>query len=81
MDNGVLTLMEYANSVYSRALEINMRLHEGETSGVIAKGTAPYKFRTGELRTFIELAKGAMELGSRRLTAAQLALDMKEEYQ
>ena len=79
IDNGVLTLMEYANACYSRAMEMNMLILRGETNGTILKGTAPYKFRTGELRTFIELAKGAMDLGSRRLTAAQLALEMREE--
>lgn len=83
IDNGVMTLMEYANSVYSRAMEINMHLLHGESSTppAIPKGSHFYKFRTGELRTFIELAKGAQELGSRRLTAAQMALEMREEYQ
>lgn len=75
-----MSLMEYANAVYSRACEINMLLHEAETTGVVIKNSAPYKFRTGELRSFIELSKGAMELGSRRLTAAQMQLEMREEY-
>lgn len=81
IDNGVMTLMEYANSVYSRAMEINMALLHGESNGAIVKNSQPYKFRTGELRSFIELAKGAQDLGSRRLTAAQMALEMREEYQ
>ena len=79
IDNGVMTLMEYSNAVYSRAMEINMKLHEAETTGVVVKNSAPYKFRTGELRSFIDLAKGAMDLGSRRLTNAQLLFEMQEE--
>lgn len=77
-DNGVLSLMEYANAVYSRGMEINMALHHGETAGTIGKGSTYYKFRTGELRDFIDLAKGAVELGSRRVTAAQLAVELQE---
>lgn len=70
IQNGVLDLMEVANAYYSRAKEIEMRLHEGERLGEIHKGSDLYRFRTGELRDFIELAKGAQELGSRRLTDA-----------
>lgn len=72
IENGVMTLMEVANAYYSRALEIQMRLHEGERLGEVHRGSDLYRFRTGELRDFIELAKGAQDLGSRRLTAAQL---------
>lgn len=71
--------MEYANAVCSRAIEINMALHQGEALGTITRGSQHYKFRTGELRDFIDLAKGAQDLGSRRLTAAQLAMEMREE--
>lgn len=79
IDNGVLTLMEYASAVHARALEMNMLIHRAETNGQVAKGTTYYKFRTGELRDFIDLSKAAMELGSRRLTSAQLAFDMQDE--
>ena len=35
-----------------------------------------YRFRTGELRTFCEMAAKAIELGSRRVTVAQLEADL-----
>jgi hypothetical protein len=75
IDNGISTLAEVANAYYARAREIEMILLRGELDGHILKGTAPYRFRTGELRSFIELAKNCYELGSRRITAAQIAYD------
>lgn len=80
IDNGVMTLMEYANAVYSRAMEINMLLHNAESTGIVIRGSGPYKFRTGELADFIALSKSAAELGSRRLTYAQVLMEMREEY-
>lgn len=77
--NGVMTLHEVANTYLSRALTITMLVQRAETEGYVAKGAAWYKFRTGELRTFTELASKASELGSRRVTAARLEFDMKEE--
>jgi hypothetical protein len=79
IDNGVLTLMEYASAVHARALEMNMKIHQAETNGQVQRGDTYYKFRTGELRDFIDMAKAAMDLGSRRLTNAQLAFDMQEQ--
>jgi hypothetical protein len=75
IDVGVMTMMEVASAYHARALEIQMLLHEGEREGRIAKGGALYKFRTGELRDFIEIAKYASELGSRRLSAETLLFD------
>ena len=76
--NSVLTLMEYANAVYSRGMELTMWLQRAETDGVVLKGSQRYKFRTGELRTFCEMASKAIELGSRRVTAAQLEADLSK---
>ena len=78
ISNGVLTLMEYANAVYSRAMELTMHLQRAESDGVILKGSKPYRFRTGELRTFCEMAAKAIELGSRRVTVAQLESDLSK---
>jgi hypothetical protein len=75
IDNGIMTLMEVANAYFSRAKEMEMRLHEGERDGWVHKGSDLYRFRTGELRDFIDLAKAAQDLGSRRLT------DSMREYQ
>lgn len=74
---GVLTLQEVATAYYCRAKEIEMRLHKAEAEGTVMRGSAHYKFRTGELRDFIELSNRAADLGSRRVTAAQLELEMR----
>jgi len=77
IDNGVLTLQEYANAVYSRAAELTMLILRGESDNKLAKGSRIYRFRTGELRTFMELAAKASDLGSRRLTQAQTAYTLR----
>lgn len=66
---GVLALMETADMYYARATEINGLLLRGESDGEIKAGDPLRKFRTGELRSFREMAGKAAELGSRRLTA------------
>lgn len=76
---GYLTLMETADAYYARASELTMKILEAEREGTVAKGTAYYKFRTGELRTFMEMAKRAADLGSRRLTDEALRFD-KSKY-
>jgi hypothetical protein len=77
-DFGELTLQELASAYYSRALEIEMHIHRAEREGVVGRGTPFYKLRTGELRSFIELAKNACELGSRRVTMLQIESEMRE---
>jgi len=74
-DNGVMTLLEYAGAVHARGVELSMYLSRAEADGVVSRGSKAYKFRTGELRSFIELASRAIDLGSRRLTAAKLDYD------
>lgn len=69
--------MEYANAVYSRAMELTMMIQRAETDGQVLKGSKYYKFRTGELRTFTELALRAIDLGSRRVTWAQMEYSMQ----
>jgi hypothetical protein len=68
VDRGVLTLMEVADAYFARAKEMEMIILRWEADGNVIRGSKTYKFRTGELRSFIELAKGACELGSRRVT-------------
>lgn len=69
---GPMALMETADVYYARASELTALIQRGESDGTIAKGSEEAKFRTGELRTFREIAAGASSLGSRRLTALQL---------
>lgn len=75
IDNGPLSLMEYANAVYRRAVEITILLQRAEADGHVTKGSKLYRFRTGELRNFVELASKAIDLGSRRITVARMNYD------
>lgn len=75
IDAGFLTLYEVADAYYARASEITMLLQRGEREGQILKGSAHYHFRTGELRTFMEMAKRAADLGSRRITYENMVLE------
>ena len=75
IDTGPLSLMEYANAVYSRAVEITILLQRAEADGHVTKGSKLYRFRTGELRNFVELASKAIDLGSRRITVARMNYD------
>lgn len=72
VNTGESTLAEISNAYYSRAREMEMQLHGLELEGHVLKGSGHYRFRTGELRSFIELAKQCYELGSRRITMAQM---------
>ena len=69
---GLMGLMETADAFYARAAEMTMLLQQAEREGTITRGSSHYKFRTGELRTFMEMAKRASELGSRRITYEQM---------
>jgi hypothetical protein len=72
IDADVLTLMEVTNAYLSRAYEVDMMIHAAERNRDILRSNPYSKFRTGELRSFIELSRKAQELGSRRLTQAQM---------
>lgn len=75
IEKGVMTLMEVADAYYARASELTMLIQAGEREGTVLRNSAMYKFRTGELRTFMEMSKRAAELGSRRITYAQLQFE------
>lgn len=77
MNAGFLTMMEVADAYFARAAELTIALQKAEREGRITRGSATYKFRTGELRTFMEMCKRAADLGSRRLTAESLRFDME----
>lgn len=70
VDAGVLTLMELAGAYHARAKEIEMELLDAEAQGAILRGSREYKFRTGVVRSFIEMCDKQMDLGSRRMTRA-----------
>lgn len=80
VDEGVMTLMEVAGAYYARAVEMKLRIQQLERLGKASRGSQLYKFRNGELRTFIELCEKSMTLGSRRLTHEQWLTDMRGDY-
>lgn len=67
-DHGVMTLMDFAETVHARAREMEADILDKEAEGIILKDTGAYKFRTGALRSFIEATKRTIDLGSRRIT-------------
>lgn len=79
-----LELAEVATAYYARACEIDMLIHRAEKEGSVIRGTEFYKFRTGALRSFIEMSKKMADLGSRRLTQEELIsrqrLDIAERF-
>jgi hypothetical protein len=77
IDSPYLALMEVATAYYARAQEMDMRIHAAEREGVVHRGSPLYKFRTGELKSFIELARKCADLGSRRLTQEALLSDAR----
>jgi hypothetical protein len=73
-----LAMAEVATAYYTRAQEIDALIHAGEREGTILRGSSMQRFRTGELRAFIEAARKCAELGSRRLTQEQLLAQQRE---
>jgi len=77
IDSPYLAMMEVATAYYARAQEMDMRIHAAEREGLVHRGSPLYKFRTGELKAFIELARKCADLGSRRLTQEALLADAR----
>lgn len=77
IDSPYLSMMELATAYHARALEIEMMIHWEEQQHRVIRGHPLYKFRTGQLRSFIELSKKMADLGSRRLTQEQMLTEMR----
>ena len=77
VESPYLLLMEVSTAYYARGLEIDALIHHEEREMRVLRGSPHYKFRTGELRDFIELAKKTAELGSRRLTQEQILAEQR----
>ena len=75
--DSVLDLMEIAGAYYARAKEIDMLIHHEEQNRRVIRGSPYNKFRTGQLRSFIEMAKMMADLGSRRLTQERLLFEAR----
>lgn len=72
-----LDLMEVSAAYYARAKEIDMLIHWEEQNRRVIRGSAYYRFRTGQLRSFIEMAKMMADLGSRRLSQERLLSEQR----
>ena len=77
LDGFYLDLMEVAAAYYARAKEIDMLIHWEEQNRRVIRGSPYYKFRTGQLRSFMEMAKMMADLGSRRLTQERLLIEQR----
>lgn len=77
VESPYLTLMEVATAYYARALEVEMHIYHLEQEGKVVRGSPYYRFRTGQLRSFIELSKRLSDLGSRRLTQETLLTNQR----
>lgn len=78
IDSPYLGLAEVATAYYCRAREIEMHIYDAEREGSVLRGMPLYKFRTGQLASFLELSKKMADLGSRRLTQEQLIASLRE---
>lgn len=73
-----LALMEVADAYFARASEVKALIHRLEREGRVLRGSPLYAYRTGELADFMEMAKRAADLGSRRLTEAGQQAEAEE---
>jgi len=75
INHGTITLQEVSDAYYARANEISIQILRGVRDGDMNKGGPEDKFRTGDLRDFLTLTKHAGDLGSRRVTVEQMAVE------
>lgn len=72
-----LDLCEIASAYFARASELDILIHWEEQHQRVMRGHPLYKIRTGQLRTFMDMAKRMADLGSRRLTQEQLLQEQR----
>lgn len=78
VDRGVGAYHKVSVACFSRAREMEMLILRQEADGLLVKGSALTRFRTGELRSFIELASKCIDRGSREITEASLVLQAQQ---
>lgn len=72
-----LDLCEIASGYFARASELDMLIHWEEQNQRVVRGHPLQKIRTGQLRTFLDMARKMADLGSRRLTQEALLHEQK----
>lgn len=73
-----MDLLEVASAYLARAYDLERRIYQREQTLTLARGSAEQRFRTGALESFICQAKVLRDLGSRRLSFAQLRYDSEK---
>ena len=73
----LMGLKEFSDVVYARGSEIDMLIYWGEQNRQIPRGHPYYRFRTGQLRSFMSAAKRMSDLGSRRLTEQKMLMEQR----
>lgn len=76
--NNRMDLLEVSSAYLARAYDIQRRLCQREQRENLGRGTPEQRFRTGALESFINQAKVCRDLGSRRLTHAQLTYESEK---
>ena len=71
-------LLEVASAYLARAYDLERLLHQREQVHKLPRGCPEQRFRTGALESFICQAKVLRDLGSRRLSFAQLRYDSEK---
>jgi len=79
IDSPYLALQEVATAFLSRAYELSILIHRGESDGSIKRGSKYAMFRTRSLRDFIEMCRKLTELGSRRLSQEVLLTQQRRD--
>lgn len=77
VDSPYLDLMEHAAAYFARGKELEILILGEEQSRRVVRGHPLNKFRTGQLRSFNEMAKHMADLGSRRLSQERLLEDQR----
>jgi hypothetical protein len=78
IDVGLHTMQEVADGYFARGAEWVVLIYDMEDEfDDLPKNNEYTKFRTRQLRQFLEVCKKASELGSRRLTAEQIRLEQE----
>lgn len=82
IEEGIITLMEVAEGFYSRACDMEQQILRAQEEGRIIGGSTkknPYHtLRTQEIRSFKDMSKSAAELGSRRVTWANIRYQQEQ---
>jgi hypothetical protein len=77
IESPYMDLCEIASAYFARACELEIMIYWEEQHQRVMRGHPLYKIRTGQLRTFMDMAKRMADLGSRRLTQEQLLYEQK----